>query len=84
MSLNKSKLSGLVNVFTMVLQLVRWWWWCCCCFLPLTIIVPSVIVPPVVVIVPALHHPQRLISYYFAGEKSLRTKILVTTPQPFN
>jgi hypothetical protein len=28
-----SKLSGLVNVFTMVLQLVHWWWWCCCLFL---------------------------------------------------
>jgi hypothetical protein len=28
-----SKLSGLVNVFTMVLPLVRWWWWCWCIFL---------------------------------------------------
>jgi len=31
--LNKSKLSGLVNVFTMVQQLVCWWWCCCCLFL---------------------------------------------------
>ena len=31
--MNKSKLSGLVNVFTMVLPWVRWWWWCCCLFL---------------------------------------------------
>jgi hypothetical protein len=31
--LNKSKLSGLVNMFTMVRQLVCWWWWCCCLFL---------------------------------------------------
>jgi len=33
MSLNKSKLSELVNILTMVLPLVRWWWWCCCLFL---------------------------------------------------
>jgi hypothetical protein len=26
--LNKSKLSGLVNVFTMVFPWVRWWWCC--------------------------------------------------------
>ena len=31
--LNKVKLSGLVNVLTMVLQLVRCWWCCCCLFL---------------------------------------------------
>jgi streptolysin S family bacteriocin protoxin len=31
--LNKSKLSGLVNVFTLVLPLVCWW--CCCCCLSL-------------------------------------------------
>jgi hypothetical protein len=31
--LNKSKLSGLVNVFTMVLPLVHWWWWCWCLLL---------------------------------------------------
>ncbi len=29
--LNKSKLSGLENVFTMVLPLVHWWWWWWCC-----------------------------------------------------
>ncbi len=31
--LNKSKSSGLVNVFTLVLPLVCWW--CCCCCLSL-------------------------------------------------
>jgi hypothetical protein len=31
--LNKSKLSGLVNVFILVLPLVLWWWCCCCLFL---------------------------------------------------
>jgi hypothetical protein len=31
--LNKSKLSGLVNNFTMVLQLLGWWCCCCCLFL---------------------------------------------------
>jgi hypothetical protein len=31
--LNKSKLSGLVNVFTLMLPLVRWWCCCCCLFL---------------------------------------------------
>jgi hypothetical protein len=31
--LNKSKLSGLVNVFTLVLLLVHWWCCCCCLFL---------------------------------------------------
>ena len=31
--LNKSKLSGLVNIYTMVQQLVFWWWCCCCLFL---------------------------------------------------
>jgi hypothetical protein len=31
--LNKSKSSGLVNIFTLVLPLVRWWWCCCCLFL---------------------------------------------------
>jgi hypothetical protein len=31
--LNKSKSSGLVNVFTLVLPLARWWW-CCCCLSP--------------------------------------------------
>ena len=51
-SLNKSKLSGLVNVLTMVLRLVRWWWWCCCLFLPLAIVVPPVVVPPVAAVVP--------------------------------
>jgi hypothetical protein len=30
---SKSKLSGLVNVFMLVLPLVCWWWWCCCLFL---------------------------------------------------
>ncbi len=29
LKLNKSKSSGLVNIFTLVLPLVRWW---CCCF----------------------------------------------------
>ncbi len=28
--LNKSKLTGNVNVFKMVLPLVSWWWWSCC------------------------------------------------------
>ena len=32
-TLNKSKLSELVNVLTLVLSLVRWWWCCCCLFL---------------------------------------------------
>ncbi len=31
--LNKSKSSGLVNIFTLVLPLVRWWCCCCCLFL---------------------------------------------------
>jgi hypothetical protein len=31
--LNNSKLSGLVNVFTLVLPLVRWWCCYCCLFL---------------------------------------------------
>jgi hypothetical protein len=31
--LNKSKLSGLVNVFTVVLLLVPCWWWFYCLFL---------------------------------------------------
>jgi hypothetical protein len=31
--LNKSKSSGLVNVFTLVLPLVLWWCCCCCLFL---------------------------------------------------
>ncbi len=31
--LNKSKSSELVNIFTLVLPLVRWW--CCCCCLSL-------------------------------------------------
>ena len=31
--LNKSKLSGLVNMFTVVLPLVDWWWWWCSLFL---------------------------------------------------
>jgi hypothetical protein len=31
--LNKSKSSGLVNVFTLVLPLVYWWCCCCCLFL---------------------------------------------------
>jgi hypothetical protein len=31
--LNKSRLTGLVNIFTLVLPLVRWWWCCCCLFL---------------------------------------------------
>jgi hypothetical protein len=31
--LNKSKSSGLVSVFTLVLPLVCWWWCCCCLFL---------------------------------------------------
>ena len=31
---SKSKLSGLVNVFMLVLPLVCcWWWWWCCLFL---------------------------------------------------
>jgi hypothetical protein len=30
--LNKSKSSGLVNIFSLVLPLVRWWWCCCCLF----------------------------------------------------
>jgi hypothetical protein len=31
--LHKSKLTGYVNVFKMVLLLVSCWWWCCCfCF----------------------------------------------------
>ncbi len=33
------------------------------------------------------HHPQssaRLISYYLAGKKNLRTRILTTTSEPFN
>ncbi len=52
-SLNKSKsVSGLVNVLTMVLRLVRWWWWYCCLFLPLPVVVPPVVVPPVAVVVP--------------------------------
>jgi hypothetical protein len=33
--LNKSKSSGLVNIFTLVLPLVHWW--CCCCCLSLAI-----------------------------------------------
>jgi hypothetical protein len=31
--LNKSRSTGLVNVFTLVLPLVCWWWCCCCLFL---------------------------------------------------
>ncbi len=45
-------MSGLVNVFTMVLPLVRWWWWYCCLFLPLAVVVLPVVVPPVAVVVP--------------------------------
>ena len=33
LKLNKSKLSGLVNVFVMVLLLVHWWLCCFCLFL---------------------------------------------------
>jgi hypothetical protein len=37
--LNESILSGLVNVFTLVLPLVRWWWCCCCLILPIWMMV---------------------------------------------
>ncbi len=32
-NLNKSRSTGLVNIFMLVLPLVHWWWCCCCLFL---------------------------------------------------
>jgi hypothetical protein len=48
--LNKFKLSGLVNVFTMVRQLVCWWWWCCCLFVHQCTMVSSTMVVAVAVV----------------------------------
>ncbi len=56
--LNKSKSSGLVNVFTLVLPLVRWWCCCCCLFLRQSMTV-SLITMVVVVAVAARRQRQR-------------------------
>jgi hypothetical protein len=48
--LNKSKSSGLVNVFTLVLPLVRWWCCCCCLFFRQSMTVSSIMMVAVVAV----------------------------------
>ncbi len=49
--LNKSRSTGLVNIFMLVLPLVRWWWCCCCLFLQQWTMVSSTMVVTVAVVV---------------------------------
>ncbi len=49
-TINKSRSTGLVNVFMLVLSLVRWWWCCCCLFLRQWMTVSSTTVVTVVVV----------------------------------
>ncbi len=48
--LNNSKSSGLVNIFMLVLPLVRWWCCCCCLFLRQSMTVSLITVVPVVAV----------------------------------